>query len=360
MLCCAALLLQPHVCVPAAGQGNRGSPNRSGAATSPDDLVASLRRLRPHVHAAGPFDATSRTDFLAQSVISKAAQAVPEHMSTRSRPAEDSDTTKAVSGHAQAVGVCAGWAIDSTMAGQEAAQLSNTDATVSHDTMVEPVPASKAQPSCPSDGDQASSNSAAAVLTDEIAHMQSSMDAQPSCLSGYTPTQLHALSIACSTVACLEVPRPSSCMTQQVNDHMTAPSDPALTSYSEAATSATTGNQQTAQQSSSDESTSELRDLTQQTLLSPKTDAEALGHQQVTPSGHWLVQVKWAVPIVAAQHLSAAEGAVAVACADGMLLLLDMANGRLIRYVLLYAQQEFAVSCSSGICCSLNPMALST
>ena len=336
VLCCAVLccaVLQPHVCDHSAGQGNKGSPNRSGAGTSPDDLVASLRRLRPHVHAAGPFDATSRSDFLAQSVVSK-AQAAPEHMNTRSRPSADNDTAKAVSGHAQAVERSAGCASGGTMAEQGAARLLNVSTTISNDTTVEPVLGSEAQPSCPSDSDQASSSSTTVFSTDETARMQSSMDGQPSCQSGYSPTQLHALSIACSTVACLEIPRPSSCMTQQVNDHMTAPSDPAFRSCSETATSATTDNQQTAQQSSFDESTSVLRDLTQQTLISPNADSELVGHQQVTTSSHWLVQVKWAVPIVAAQHLSAAEGAVAVACADGMLLLLDMANGRLIRYLL--------------------------
>ena len=56
-------------------------------------------------------------------------------------------------------------------------------------------------------------------------------------------------------------------------------------------------------------------------------------HQQHASTGSdWPVKVKWAVPIVAAQHLWASEGAVAVSCADGMLLLMDLATGQLVRY----------------------------
>lgn len=39
----------------------------------------------------------------------------------------------------------------------------------------------------------------------------------------------------------------------------------------------------------------------------------------------------WSHPVVAAAHLSAGDGAVAVACSDGMLLLMDQASGNLIR-----------------------------
>lgn len=39
----------------------------------------------------------------------------------------------------------------------------------------------------------------------------------------------------------------------------------------------------------------------------------------------------WSHPVVAAAHLSAGDGAVAVACSDGVLLLLDQASGNLIR-----------------------------
>ena len=39
----------------------------------------------------------------------------------------------------------------------------------------------------------------------------------------------------------------------------------------------------------------------------------------------------WSHPVIAAAYLSACDGAVAVACSDGMLLLLDQASGNLIR-----------------------------
>ena len=42
-------------------------------------------------------------------------------------------------------------------------------------------------------------------------------------------------------------------------------------------------------------------------------------------------QPLWSHPVIAAAYLSAGDGAVAVACSDGMLLLLDQASGNLIR-----------------------------
>ena len=45
----------------------------------------------------------------------------------------------------------------------------------------------------------------------------------------------------------------------------------------------------------------------------------------------------WSHPVIAAAYLSAGDGAVAVACSDGMLLLLDQASGNLIRCAPLFA-----------------------
>ena len=62
---------------------------------------------------------------------------------------------------------------------------------------------------------------------------------------------------------------------------------------------------------------------------SPAEGQGAVGSSLVG-RGCW-VQPLWSHPIVGASHLSAADGAVAVACSDGMLLLLDQATGQLIR-----------------------------
>ena len=56
------------------------------------------------------------------------------------------------------------------------------------------------------------------------------------------------------------------------------------------------------------------------------------------------MHVKWVVPIVAAEQLSAADGAVAVACADGMLLL-DVVSGQLIRCAYCRPESVGCVAC---------------
>ena len=113
------------------------------------------------------------------------------------------------------------------------------------------------------------------------------------CLKGpCTSVQLDALKICCSTVACFDVPhQPASLGSHAQGDD---------------------GDGKTAQQEHDQGSRAESLHL--------------LGDDQGCG-----VQPLWRHPVVGASHLSAADGAVAIACSDGMLLLLDQATGQLIR-----------------------------
>ena len=113
------------------------------------------------------------------------------------------------------------------------------------------------------------------------------------CLKGpCTPAQLEALKICCSTVACFDVPhQPASLGSHGHGDD---------------------GDGKAAQQEHHRGSRAESLHL--------------LGDDQGCR-----VQPLWCHPMVGASTLSAADGAVAIACSDGMLLLLDQATGQLIR-----------------------------
>ena len=316
-----------------AGQSSSSSPSRPGAVTSPDDLVASLRRLRPHVHAAGPFDATSRSDFVATSVISKAAlvtspeqQRVKHVAQTKTAPTQAGhamgrDLTDAQSSHEHAEH---GKAV---FLESGPAQSAQNDASISNDVASEPEQAAVASNAPPQDDTDYPAVSQTSSETDDRAYAQAD-------LTGYSPLQLHAISLTCSTVACLEVPHPSSShatrQRQPPNSCIPSTSDQQQSASPECTSSATPD---ATQQSASVTCTVEALSQHLQELLSVNGDSEcAPAHQHASISSDWPVKVKWAVPIVAAQHVSASEGAVAVSCADGMLLLMDLTTGQLIRY----------------------------
>lgn len=104
----------------------------------------------------------------------------------------------------------------------------------------------------------------------------------------YTPQQTQATQICCSTAACFDV------IHQDVHiSHKHAEADDHL--------------QLSAQ------------GFNQGRLVQPCSD----------DGGIWVKSV-WSLPMIGAAQLSAADGAVAVACSDGMLLLLDQATGKLL------------------------------
>lgn len=313
-----------------AGQGSSSSPSRPG--TSPDNLVASLRRLRPHVHAAGPFDATSRSDFVAKSVISKAAlvtspeqQRVKHVAQTKTAPTQAGhamgrDLTAAQSSHEHAKH---GKAV---LLESGPAQSAQNDASISNDVASEPEQAAVASNAPLQDDRDSPAVVQTSSETDDRAYAQAD-------LASYSPLQLHAISLTCSTVACLQIPHPSSSHStrprQPPNSCISSTPDQQQSASPECTSSATPD---TTQQSASITCTVEARSQHLQELLSV-TDSEcAPAHQHASISSDWPVKVKWAVPIVAAQHVSASEGAVAVSCADGMLLLMDLTTGELVRY----------------------------
>lgn len=78
------------------------------------------------------------------------------------------------------------------------------------------------------------------------------------------------------------------------------------------------------------EQTSDTADQTQDNK--PKDERPKQGCDK-QPQQHPACKARplWSHPVVAAAYLSAGDGAVAVACSDGMLLLLDQASGNLIR-----------------------------
>ncbi|KAL0046939.1 hypothetical protein WJX82_002247 [Trebouxia sp. C0006] len=80
-------------------------------------------------------------------------------------------------------------------------------------------------------------------------------------------------------------------------------------------------------------------DCTSQKAVQPanstqqRTADQSVQHQKASPEDEEIAkhQPLWSHPVVKASHLSAADGAVATACSDGMLLLLHQATGQLIR-----------------------------
>ncbi len=232
----------------------------AGAVDDPDHLVACLRRLRPHLHASGPFSPRAASGC-AQS---------PSH----SPVPQSSTPSRSLDDHTGQTTVPPASNIQQRTADQSVQQQQQQQQQASSED--EEVAQNQAGLSAGFKGDKHSG-------------------AQPPspCLKGpCTPVQLEALKICCSTVACFDVPR------QPAN----------LGSHGHGDDSDGKAAQQEHDQGSRAES------------LHLLGDDQGCG-----------VQPLWRHPVVGASHLSAADGAVAIACSDGMLLLLDQATGQLIR-----------------------------
>ena len=207
--------------------------------TGPDDLVASLRRLRPHLHASDPFH-------------------------PRSAAASTRLSTQAAANRSPRL-----------------------------DQQAQPVPGRSAEASMSQD-EQPESSSAA-----EAQQGQHSTARPPwSCLKGHpcTTQQLRAMHHCCNTVACFDI--------FPMNAHRNEP---------------TRSSQDT--------------DKGQSGQGCSKQPHQGQGYsKQPHQEQGCMVQPLWHQPVVAAAFVSAGDGAVAVACSDGMLLLLNQATGKLIRW----------------------------
>ena len=214
--------------------------------TGPDDLVASLRRLRPHLHASEPFGTKS---VVAASQHATAAGSANSSSDASGSGASGGGMARGAAGHGMQVG---------------ASSSAEEEQPLQPGVML----------SAGGIDEQPESSSAA-----EAQHAQHSTARPPwSCLKGQcTMQQLTALHHCCSTVACYDI-------------------FPQLTHSAQSSQGVVSGQ----------------------------------GHQSAQDKG-CLEQALWSHPVVAAAHLSAGDGAVVVACSDGMLLLLDQATGNLIR-----------------------------
>ena len=236
-----------------APQDDGGAPasvGYGGAVSGPDDLVACLRRLRPHLHASGPFSprsASAKAEFTSLVLPDRSVCGVPADHDSLTDAQLDSSSMQ--QGSASVVQQRA----DQSRQQQEARPVSVGGETVQQQAQASLTP-----------------------------RRERDSTAYPPwlCVKGpCTATQLKALKLCCSSVACFDVlPQLASSPPHDQDD--------------------TTATEASAQQ----------------------------GHDQGCG-----VRPLWSHPVVAASHLSAADGAVAVACSDGMLLLLDQATGQLIR-----------------------------
>ena len=225
--------------------------------TGPDDLVASLRRLRPHLHASGPFSTRSvdaATQHATAALLAKSSSDVTG--SGGGSESSGGGLARGKAGHGMQVG-----GSSSAEAEQSLQPGAETSSTSGSDTQHE-------QPQSSSDA--------------EAQRAQHSTARPPwSCLKGQcTMQQLKALHHCCSTVACYDI----------------FPKLPTVTHSPQ----------------------------------SRQGMVEGQEHESAQDQG-CLAQALWSHPVVAAAYLSAGDGAVAVACSDGMLLLLDQATGKLIR-----------------------------
>ncbi|DBA91602.1 TPA: hypothetical protein ACH3X1_003213 [Trebouxia sp. C0004] len=233
--------------------------NGGGAVDDPDDLVACLQRLRPHLHASGPFSLRAASGSTHPPSHSPAPQ--------RSTPYRSLDD-------------CTG---QTTVQHASSTQQRTADQSVQqHQQKVSSEAEGSAQHQAGLSAGSWGDNHSGAYLP------------WP-CLKGpFTPAQLQALKICCSTVACFDVPH-----------------QPANLGYHGQGDD---GDGKASQQERDQGSEAEPLHLL--------GDSHGCG-----------VQPLWRHPVVGAAHLSAADGAVAIACSDGMLLLLDQATGQLIRRV---------------------------
>ena len=240
-----------------------------GSVNDPDDLVACLRRLRPHLHASGPFSPRSGatdTHPPGRSPVSSRSQHSASAQSGGQTGAQPSSAGDGVSSSSEQ-------ALKSDDGRDKGGGSSSTE---------------------PSQG-----GSGASARRDK----QSTASLPWSSVRGpCTPHQLKALELCCSTVACFDVPRQLA--------HM-EPHGQADDSAGRAQRGSGKG-------------------CESHPLSYGEGDDKCGDAQQDFDEGCTL-QPCWSHPVVAASHLSAADGAVAVACSDGMLLLLDQATGQLVR-----------------------------
>lgn len=147
------------------------------------------------------------------------------------------------------------------------------------------------------------------------------------CLSGpHTAQQLQAVQFCCSTVACFDV------LHQIVDGHSTDANETHDQSDASQEASPHSGQIQDREVQPLDAQTEQGNPAsthgnnTKGGWEQPCEIHDKQGHDMTS----WVVS-RWSIPVVGAVHLSAADDAVAVACADGMLLLLRQATGKLIR-----------------------------
>lgn len=318
---------RPRACS-GGGSSSRSSKSAS-TVTSLDDLVASLRRLRPHVHAAGPFDSASRSDFVARSVISRAAPvAAAGQGSNSSAPVKQSRSRQSQGTTEQAT-------TEQGASKQGSSDvISEATPVATHQSQTLPLPQAE-QADADMHSEPASSQPICtdapslvpAGLAAQATPTEASSDAEPA----YTRQQLKALRLYCNSVSCLEIPCPGSLTNQGCCD--TAP--PAQEAEGES-------DQGQSGPSSEQHRSSEMPDVSSSTpclragqqagpMVAAERDSSVKSRHRRLGHAPWPVRMLWVAPLVAAQHLSASDGAVAVACADGMLLLLDMQTGALIR-----------------------------
>ena len=238
--------------------GNAFGVNGGAAVDDPDHLVACLRRLRPHLHASGPFSPRAASG----STQSSDHNPVPQ----RSTPYRSLDDC----------------------AGQTTVQIASSTQQRTADQSVQ----QQQQQQASSKGQEVAVHQAG-LSAGSTGHRHSSAYLPWPCLKGpCTPAQLKALKNYCSTVACFDVlHQPASLGSHGHGDDA--------------------------------DGKAAQREHDQGSVVKP---LQLLGGNQGCG-----VQPLWRQPVVGASHLSAADGAVAIACSDGMLLLLDQATGQLIR-----------------------------
>ena len=235
--------------------------NGAGAVDDPDHLVACLRRLRPHLHASGPFSPRAASG----SVHSPSHSPAPQR-STPNRSLDD-------------------------CAGQTTVQPASSTQQRAADQPVQQQQQHQQQQEFSEDEEVAQNQAGLSAASRGDRHGSAYLPWP--CLKGpCIPVQLEALKICCGTVACFDVPhQPANLGSHGHGDD---------------------GDGKTVQQEHDQGSEAESLHLL--------SDDQGCG-----------VQPLWRHPVVRASHLSAADGAVAIACSDGMLLLLDQATGQLIR-----------------------------
>lgn len=283
--------------------------------TGPDDLVASLRRLRPHLHASEPFKPHTAGAAAAQHA------SAPTPANRSSAPSDGTTGLATAQTGCGATGSGKGSDVHASVEfglsgstehvanvgmsdGKEAAGSSTADIQGQRDMpAVDPQQAQHDGLGLSGGGHQSASSQAAASLAgvatteqkrpesscsaDEAQHAQHGIACPPWPIlkAAHTAQQLRAIHQCCNTVACFDI-------------FETMPS---------------TANQCQSRQ--------------------PKGENPAHQGREEQPQQHQgcRAQPLWSHAVIAAAHLSAGDGAVAVACSDGMLLLLAQASGSLIR-----------------------------